>query len=485
MKVQTTCGTILGKTTEGGFAFLNIPYAEPPVGERRFLPPLYPHQKWDDVLDCTAYGCAAPQLSYEVDVMESLEKEKSEDCLNLNVFTPQADDKKRPVLVWIHGGAFQRGAAMDFFAPKTYLEKDVVCVSVNFRLGVLGFFDVSEYLGEAYRRSANNGLLDVVAALEWIRDNIAAFGGNPENVTIMGQSSGAKMCSTLPLMRPAKGLFQKAIITSGGVQCTRDRQTAWAMTRRFMKAAGLTKETAGKLLTMPWEEITALQKPVMGGLNNHACGPVFTEEDFAEKNMYDILRNSEAMPIRVMLGTNRDEMRLYTSAFGFDRMDRKMSDTLFGDNSPLVFADYERQMDGEYTEQKTAAFMTQYIYYHGAYRLAQEMSKAGSTVYFFRNDFDRQPDGACHASEVQFFMRFYDEKAQKDAGYYALADTCTDAIAHFLWEGVPASEHMPQWSPFTEENPAMMHLNEVCTMGEAPVPNVSKDLPDEIFRLRE
>lgn len=205
--VSTKYGKLEGFLQEGMLQFRGIPYAEPPVGKLRFLPPreIAP---WSGVRECRQYGHAAPQIP--VPGLSRLQpgEEPDEDCLYLNVTTPSLSGR-HPVLFWIHGGAFQKGSSTLGIDPISFAREGITVVSANYRLGALGFLDVSGVLGPSYNASGNSGLLDILTALRWTRDCIASFGGDPDNVTIIGQSAGAKMVSTLTVMKEARGLFQK------------------------------------------------------------------------------------------------------------------------------------------------------------------------------------------------------------------------------------------------------------------------------------
>lgn len=196
-----------GMEIQGIHQLLGIPYAKPPVGALRFMP-TEPAEPWTGIRSCRKLGHAAPQLY--VPGLTFLKKEEplDEDCLYLNVTTPDTTGKL-PVLCWIHGGAFQKGSATAGINPPSFAREGMVVVNMNYRLGALGFMDMSGYLGDAYRQSGNSGLLDIIEALRWVRKNIASFGGDPDNVTIMGQSAGAKLCGALIIMKKPEGCFKK------------------------------------------------------------------------------------------------------------------------------------------------------------------------------------------------------------------------------------------------------------------------------------
>ena len=208
--VTTRQGQVRGQVTEGVAAFKGIPYAAPPFGPNRFQPPR-PPESWDGVRDALAYGRVAPQPPYAppFDQLLGDQGHPGEDCLNLNVWTPDATGGGLPVMVWIHGGSFVRGSgALPTYDGTRFARDGVVCVTINYRLGADGFL----YLGDGI---ANRGLLDQIAALEWVQENIRAFGGDPARVTIFGESAGAFSVATLLSMSRAEGMFQRAIAQSG------------------------------------------------------------------------------------------------------------------------------------------------------------------------------------------------------------------------------------------------------------------------------
>jgi para-nitrobenzyl esterase len=216
-QVETRRGTLRGVAERGLAVFRGIPYAAPPVGSRRFMPP-EPPARWAGVRDASRFGQAAPQNAAIAGPLLSLGIGRTgEDCLHLNVWTPGADRRRRPVLVWIHGGAFVLGAGSQTLYDGSALARrgDVVVVTINYRMGALGFLRLWERFGDRLPATGNEGLLDQVAALEWVRDEIEAFGGDPGNVTIFGESAGAMSCATLLGMPGARGLFHRAILQSG------------------------------------------------------------------------------------------------------------------------------------------------------------------------------------------------------------------------------------------------------------------------------
>ena len=479
--VETTSGKLRGIEEQTYYKFLGIPYAKPPVGELRFKPP-QALERWEGIKECTGCGPAAPQLRYkELKVLDE-DAVIDEDCLYLNVYTPAIDEKKRPILVYIHGGAFQRGSGNLHFNPQTYLEQDVVIVNLNFRIGAFGFLDMSAWLGDEYRQSGNSGLLDVVMALKWLRVNAGVFGGDPDNITIMGQSSVAKMVASLLVMETAKGNFDKAIICSGGVQCIRDHATATRVAEPFMDALGLSAENAQELLTLPWQKIVEAQSALFSGLNLHTVGPVFDGINFSGSNALDIIRSGKAGNIPVLIGTNRDEMQLFCNAYRFYDLDESMARQLFADNAPIVLREFAKRVPrDEHLAANTVDFLTEYIYRDGVVKLCDAFTEAGNrNVYLFRNDFDQQPMRAAHATEEQFTMRNYGAAAEKSDAYYALADGVVESISIFLRTGAPASAALPAWPSYADGG--KMLVWDLRSHVEASAPSyVAPDMPEQVY----
>jgi len=223
--VATAGGKVEGFQTKNGvLAFLGIPFGQPPKGDLRFAPPVEV-APWEGVRDATKQGPVAPQ-PVDDDVPPS-KFAQDEDCLNLDIWTPGIDGRKRPVIVYIHGGSFMFGASSDPAYDGANISKrgDIVFASINYRVGMLGFLYLEDF-GTEYQGSGSNGIRDEILALRWLKNNIARFGGDPENITIMGESAGGANVLTLIGLPEARGLFQKAIAESGGISAFRTREEA-------------------------------------------------------------------------------------------------------------------------------------------------------------------------------------------------------------------------------------------------------------------
>lgn len=264
---ETKYGKVKGFILRGIFNFRGIPYGADTSGKNRFMPP-QPPKPWTTVLPTVWWGNTAPQImdnryanAYSSFVDHWNYDDVSEDCLKLNVWTPAIDAKKRPVLVWLHGGGYTNGNGIEqdgYDGENLSRKGDIVFVSINHRLGPIGFSDLSGVGGEKYKDSANVGALDMVAALEWVHDNIANFGGDPGNVTIMGQSGGGAKVCVLAAMPKAKGLFHKAVPLSGSTIKAMDQKASQKLGEYILKEAGLDASQVDKLQEMPWKEYILL-----------------------------------------------------------------------------------------------------------------------------------------------------------------------------------------------------------------------------------
>lgn len=263
--VEVEQGKLRGAVTENGvYTFKGVPYAE---AKERFVP-ASPAQKWDGVRDATQYGKISPQMEFMSTNMVS-EEVSSNACQNLNIWTPSPDKKKRAVMVWLHGGGFSSGSAQEtptYDGSNLSKKGDVVVVSVNHRLNILGYFDLSTY-GEKYRYSGNAGIQDIVDALGWIKKNIASFGGDPENVTVFGESGGGAKVMALMTTPRAKGLFKRGIIESGstdtmGVVFTK-KEVAEYITEQTLKSLGITKDNIEEIQNVPYAKLLAAGEKVL------------------------------------------------------------------------------------------------------------------------------------------------------------------------------------------------------------------------------
>ncbi|OAE00467.1 carboxylesterase/lipase family protein [Arthrobacter sp. OY3WO11] len=260
-------GTVRGTTVTVEEAtvhrFLGIPYAGPPSGSRRFRPPV-PAAPWQGVRDCTAPGPAAPQNPESPAPPGQEPRTWSEqDCLNLNIWTPGMGTA-RPVMVWVHGGAYLSGSNSDamYDGGSLAAATGTVVVTVNYRLGALGFLHLADVLGPGYEDSSNLGLLDLVEALRWVQGNIGAFGGDPGNVTLFGESAGAAAVGTL-LGMPSSGLFRRAIMQSGTAERYRTQQESARVCGEFLELCGLDMARAGEILALPVERILDAQEQLV------------------------------------------------------------------------------------------------------------------------------------------------------------------------------------------------------------------------------
>ncbi|HEX4113611.1 MAG TPA: carboxylesterase family protein, partial [Stellaceae bacterium] len=325
---ETLTGKIQGAFDDGILSFKGIPYAAPPLGAARFQPPAKP-AAWAGVRDATQFGARAMQndnafnLAPEVRAVfaDPPAEPASEDCLYLNVWTPAVDDGgDRPVMVWLHGGAFISGNGSQPRVDGTRLaaKGNVVVVTLNHRLGAFGYLYLGDLGGAGYAASGNAGMLDIVAALEWVRDNIEKFGGDPDNVTLFGESGGGAKSCALMAMPAARGLFHKAIVQSGPSVETMDAAAATATARQVMQELGAA--SVPELVAAPADKLLAAQNAVLArigaltfanrrkqGFNPVIDGTILPGGPFAPT------APAIAADIPLMIGTNKDEMNLFFS----------------------------------------------------------------------------------------------------------------------------------------------------------------------------
>jgi para-nitrobenzyl esterase len=477
---STTRGMIRGVTGAGCSAFLGVPYAAPPVGAHRWAPPA-PAPAWDGTLDATRPGPAAWQptggpLDGLVPGMGS--DDQGDDCLTLNVWTPAPDDARRPVLVWVHGGAFQLGAGSLGVYDGTRLATatDSVVVTFNYRLGALGFMAVDDPSA-----SPNVGLLDQVAALKWVRDNIAELGGDPARVTVFGESAGGGSVLSLLSMPAATGLFHRAIVQSGATDLLLDRERAALVTECFARCAGVEPGDVAALRDLSSATVLGAQAQAggelfatVGTMPFHPC----IDGDVLPHSWLDAAHAGvNAVPL--VIGTTHDEMALFAS---FDPSAASLDDASLRrrlDGAAAAGLDVEALI-GAYAETGTSAppevwsrIQTDQAMWLPALRIA-EARAAHAPVWMYRFDWPAADPslGAPHGIDIPFPFATVDVDGW-DA-FVADADEAMGLalVQQQLWaaharDGVPALAGL-DWPAFDADRRATLVLGRQLEVVDDP-----------------
>ena len=496
-QVETSLGTVRGAIIEGVAAFKAIPYAAPPTDALRFLPPREA-VAWAGVRDATAYGGRAPQAGLRAASRPELEtfsgapdtSPDSEDCLTLHVWTPGADGAKRPVMVWLHGGAFAYGSANSERLRGSRLAKrgDVVVVTVNHRLNIFGFLDLSEVAGADYARSGNAGVLDLVAALKWVRTNIARFGGDPGNVTIFGESGGGGKVSTLLAMPEATGLFHRAIIQSGAAVRLRTRERALRLTELVLKELGVANSVE-PLRTVPAARLLAAIKPAERALgpsehrlfDRYPFGPV-VDGDVLPGQPFDPVASDIMADVPLIIGDMKDEMasflatddlvwhRTLSEAQLLDRIH-----AIAGKDTAHVMETYRRLYPASTPADRLIAATTDSNFRIRSLTLAQRRTEtAAAPVWMYTFEWETPVHGgkmkAPHAMDVPFTFDTIDLTNATDGGETAkrLAATMSGVWAAFARNGVPDHPSIPHWPAYRLPERATLILDAACRVENDP-----------------
>ena len=445
--VKTVKGYVRGGIENGILVFKGVPYTSPPVGALRFMPPVA-HNTWADTLAAEQFGPVAMQYANKKVV-------GSEDCLSLNVYTPAADHKKRAVVVWVHGGSMTSGAGKGQDGHAFADHDDIVAVTINYRLGVFGFL----YLGDVdkrYAASANNGTLDCIMALTWIKQNIAAFGGDPNRVSIMGESAGAKLLSAVTVSPKVKGLFQQFISESGSVQCIRDSVTAKNERLRILHQLQFGQNDVGKLLTLPADELIKAQAVVCGGIEGTSFfGPVI-DGVVINNDPYQYAAGRNLPHFKALLGTNKTEATLFAALDSkVKNPDSAFFKANFGDGYPVVYKDYLKELKTLSPEDASIKVLTQYMYQMHTYRWAKALTQTGVPVWMYRFDYDKGRFGAGHAEELQYVWYKPTENIT-DTAKKRLAINMHKAWVSFIKTGNPNTTGLPQWPKYNTNSKKIM-----------------------------
>lgn len=493
--VRLTNGKAQGVYEDSIYSFKGVPYAK----ADRFMPPEQP-DVWDTVRIFDTYGNICPQgpVSHGNDFITMRDiASAGEDCLNLNIWTPGINDgKKRPVMVWLHGGGFQTGSAIEqlvYDGTNLSRKGDIVVVSVNHRLNMLGFLDLSAY-GDKYRYSGNVGTMDMVAALKWIQENITAFGGDPDNVTLFGQSGGGAKILVLMTTTAARGLFHKSIIQSGAVEACGmtnvTQKTAQRVAELMLDSLGITPQDIDRLQTVPYKKLmeagdkalaqTAREEGSIDSWGNPGLlwTPVVDGDYLPFQPVVDSIA-SQAKDIPLLIGSCMTEWTTMPLLATPDKYEHENMHTWSEDETIKRL----QARFGEQTDSIIAAFKAAYpdrpvseaLYIDTMLRLPAlktarlKADQHGAPVYNYLFAWDTPIHGGFamtyHCSEIPFVFNNIGLSPAASAGgtrAQELEDRISKAWINFAYSGNPNHEGLPEWPAFTREDGYTMLFDDTC-----------------------
>lgn len=481
--VQTESGKVGGYIENGMYIYKGIPYAK----AERFMPPVAP-DKWEGIRSSRSYGPTCPQgkrMGWYSDehafAFNWDDGYPDENCLRVNIWTPGINDgKKRPVMVWLHGGGYAAGSGQElpsYDGANLAKKGDVVVVTLNHRLNVLGFLDLSAF-GEKYAKSGNAGLLDLVAALQWVNKNIASFGGDASNVTIFGQSGGGGKVSTLLATPSAEGLFHKAIVQSGSMLRTMESKYSRRIGAAMVEELGLKPSEIDEIQKLPYETLLAAGEKAIAkvraeadkeGVSSFIFGWAPTVEgDVLPAQPFDPQAPAQSKNIPLMIGTTLHEFTTSTYVPAFRSVTKEKA------------VEFLQKKYGNRTEEFLKAFEKAYpdyqpidlididlIFRPSAVEQAKlKAAQQGAPVYMYMFAWESPVlDGmfrSTHCMEIPFVFNNVVRHASMTGGgaeAQALGEKMSNAWLNFARTGNPNAEDLPTWEPYTIEKGATMYFN--------------------------
>lgn len=490
---QTEYGKVQGYLLNNVYTFLGIPYGADTSGKNRFMPPQKP-EPWQGIRSAVFYGNSAPQdmenrwpNNYWTFSDHWNYWDVSEDCLCLNVWTPAiSDGKKRPVLVWLHGGGYTNGNGIEqdgYHGENISREGDIVFCSVNHRLGAIGFSDLSSVGGDKYKDSGNVGMLDIVAALQWVHDNIENFGGDPDNVTIIGQSGGGSKVCTVASMPSAKGLVHKAVALSGSTIGASDQKITQKVGEYILKEAGLSAAEIDKLQDIPWPEYLKLA--------NRACEKCWKENGFSQRRSFGPVADGRNIPLGQFFSAENSEntpnipMIFCTTFHEFspNRADASLENmtkedvverigSQYGQKAAAIVDAYEKCFPGKRPIELWALILSSRVRVVEAAdaKLAQQQPVYLAWFGWCPPLFNGRMR-AFHCLDICFWFKNTDRMFTHTGGGRiprALSDKMSSALLSFMRTGNPNCDELPTWPVYTKEKGEVMILDNTCEVKNDP-----------------
>lgn len=490
-RIHTRSGVLEGHLEGRLYCFRGIPYAR----AARFQPPR--EYRWEGVYRAERFGLSAMQSACR---QPGAREKYGEDCLNLNIYVPAkafAAGKKLPAAVWLHGGAFQNGSGRDREGEKMIRDRGFLFISVEYRLGVLGYLYLGEALGEDYRHTGNNGTLDQLAALKWIHENIEAFGGDPERVTVFGESAGAKSLGALFLRPEMKAYCAQALMASGGWQSIRSERTAARVTRMFLyegKKQGCLQKPSD-VLTMDADSLLSLQERLTDNPGNTCMfGPV-ADGAVIPYDWQERIERGDYWSGRAMVGSCLHEMYFSGLQEDFLKKAPEISRCLFGDNARIAeadFAAFEKSCAdrGSIPTEKQKAdewvrILSDDMYRAYSRRLAERLTQNGSRVWYYSFEYGT-------ASHVLDQAMAFDCAAADDSQFPGLergerenmAEILYETFARFFETGDPGTPADIEWRPLCEDR-SVMAFSGCPSLRPLREQGTLQDFPQSVFRLEE
>lgn len=477
--VETRHGKVQGLTEDGIEVFRGLRYGAPPTGAGRFKPPAAP-APWDRIADATEFGAPAMQLAdgstlsprsamgrqwTTIFKTPAEVKIDNEDCLFLNVWSPKVGDgRQRPVMVWLHGGGFEYGSGAWPLTDGANLARkgDVVVVTVNHRLNLFGYLYLAELAGPDYAASGNAGMLDIVLALQWVRDHIGAFGGDPGNVTIFGESGGGVKVSTLMAMPAAKGLFHKAIVQSGPGLKGVSKAAATASAKAVLEAAGVDPKAPGALQAASADALLAAALKVP----NLRLGPVVDGETLPH-DPFDPAAPAISKDVPLIIGANKDEMTLFTASapwFGTLTEAELAADAAKAGPQAQAILSAMRAGHLDYSPTYLRVAMAGLSFWRDSIvQATRKAAQGGAPVWMYELVWETPVDGGRYKTPHTLDVPLVFDNAERGAAILgsgpeprAVAAQMSDAWLAFARTGRPDAVSIPKWPPYEPRRRAVM-----------------------------